>query len=54
MTGVEADTEESIISEDESGQSSDANPDSGEIGGKEAKEKSEKWVTVKGQQPIEA
>jgi hypothetical protein len=46
-SGIEADTEES-------GQSSDANPNSGEIGGKDMKEKSEKWVTVKGQQPIEA
>lgn len=36
ITGIEADTEES-------GQSSDANPDSGETGGKEVKEKSEKW-----------
>jgi len=53
-TGIEADTEESVTSEDESGSSGDANLDGDETGGKEAKEKSEKWVAVKGQQATAA
>jgi chaperone BCS1 len=52
--GIEADTEESVTSEDESDHSGKTSADDIESGGKGGAGKAEKWVAVKGQQTTEA